>query len=120
RKTFYFVVLAGASAVLFGLLNLRDSKTGRAFFALRGSEMAAASLGIDVTKYKLLAFATAGFVAGVGGNLILTHQVTIVPEQFSLKASLLFLAIAVVGGLRSLSGTVAASVLFAALSELFF
>jgi sulfate-transporting ATPase len=120
RKTFYFVVIAAATAVLFGLLNLRDSKTGRAFFAIRGSEMAAASLGVDVVRYKLLAFATAGFVAGIGGNLVLTHQVTVVPDQFSLRASLLFLAIAVVGGLRSLSGTVAASLVFAALSELFF
>ena len=120
RKTFYFVMLAAASSILFALLNLRDSKTGRAFFALRGSETAAASLGIDVVRYKLLAFATAGFVAGVAGNLVLTHQVTVVPEQFSLRASLLFLAIAVVGGLRSLGGTVAASILFAALSEVFF
>ena len=120
RKTFYFVVMAAASSVLFGLLNLRDSKTGRAFFAIRGSEAAAASLGVDVVRYKLLAFATSGFVAGLAGNLILNHQVTVVPEQFSLRASLLFLAIAVVGGLRSLGGTVAASVVFAGLSELFF
>jgi sulfate-transporting ATPase len=120
RKTFYFVILAAASSVLFGLLNLRDSKTGRAFFAVRGSEAAAASLGVDVVRYKLLAFATAGFVAGIAGNLVLTHQTTVVPEQFSLGASLLFLAIAVVGGLRSLSGTIAASALFAGLSELFF
>jgi sulfate-transporting ATPase len=120
RRSFYFVMLAFASAVLFGLLNLRDSKTGRAFAAVRGSESAAASLGVDVVRYKLLAFATAGFVAGIAGNLVLAHQVTVVPEQFSLRTSLLFLAIAVVGGLRSLGGTVAASVLFAALSELFF
>ena len=120
RKTFYFVMLAAASSVLFGLLNLRDSKTGRAFFAVRGSETAAASLGVDVVRYKLLAFAAAGFVAGLAGNLVLTHQVTVVPEQFSLRSSLLFLSIAVVGGLRSIGGTVAASVLFAALSELFF
>ncbi|HEX9968610.1 MAG TPA: hypothetical protein VGB03_00600, partial [Acidimicrobiales bacterium] len=120
RRTFYFVMLAAASSVLFGLLNLRDSKTGRAFFAVRGSEMAAASLGIDVTRYKLLAFAAAGFIAGIAGNLVLTHQVTIVPEQFSLRASLLFLAIAVVGGLRSLGGAVGASAVFAALSEVFF
>ncbi|HEV7949412.1 MAG TPA: ABC transporter permease, partial [Glaciihabitans sp.] len=86
RKTFYFVALAAASSVLFGLLNLRDSKTGRAFFAVRGSEAAAASLGIDVIRYKLLAFASAGFVAGIAGNLVLNHQVTIVPEQFSLRA----------------------------------
>jgi ABC-type branched-subunit amino acid transport system ATPase component/branched-subunit amino acid ABC-type transport system permease component len=120
RKTFYFVMIAAASTVLFGLLNLRDSKTGRAFFAVRGSEMAAASLGVDVTRYKLIAFASAGFVAGIAGNLALTHQGAITPEQFSLKASLLILAIAVVGGLQSLGGTVAASVLFAGLSELFF
>jgi branched-chain amino acid transport system permease protein len=120
RKTFYFVMLAAASSVLFGLLNLRDSKTGRAFFALRGSETAAASLGIDVVRYKLFAFATAGFVAGLAGNLLLAHQVTIVPEQFSLRVSLLFLAIAVVGGLRSLGGAIAASIAFAGLTELFF
>ncbi|MDQ3757578.1 MAG: ABC transporter permease, partial [Actinomycetota bacterium] len=120
RRTFYFVILGVAAAVLFGLLNLRDSKAGRAFAAVRGSESAAASLGIDVVRYKLLAFATAGFIAGVGGTLVLTHQVTVVPEQFSLRASLLILAIAVVGGLRSLGGTIAAAVVFAALSELFF
>jgi sulfate-transporting ATPase len=120
RRTFYFIMLAVASSVLFGLLNLRDSKTGRGFFAVRGSEIAAASLGIDVVRYKLLAFATAGFIAGIAGNLILAHQVTVVPEQFALRASLLFLAIAVVGGLRSLGGSVAASAMFAALAELFF
>jgi branched-chain amino acid transport system permease protein len=120
RRTFYFVVLTAAAAVLFGLLNMRDSKAGRAFSAVRGSEMAAASLGIDVVRYKLMAFAAAGFVAGVAGNLILTHHVTVVPAQFSLQASLLFLAIAVVGGLRSLGGAVAASIVFAGLSEVFF
>jgi ABC-type branched-subunit amino acid transport system ATPase component/branched-subunit amino acid ABC-type transport system permease component len=120
RKAFYFLVVAIAATLLFCLLNLRDSKTGRAFFAIRGSEAAAASLGIDVVRYKLVAFAVSGAIAGLAGNLILTNQVTVVPEQFSLRASLLFLAIAVVGGLRSLTGTVAASMLFAALAELFF
>ena len=120
RTTFYYVMLAAAGLVFFCLLNLRDSKSGRAFAAVRGSEAAAASLGIDVVRYKLLAFAAAGAIAGVAGNLMLSYQVTIVPEQFSLRASLLFLAIPVVGGLTSLGGAVAASVLFAALSEVFF
>jgi branched-subunit amino acid ABC-type transport system permease component len=120
RRSFYFVMLAAASTVMFALLNLRDSKTGRAFLAVRGSEGAAASMGINVVRTKLFAFSLAGVIAGVGGNLIVTNQATVVPEQFSLRASLLFLAIAVVGGLRSLGGAVGASVLFAALSELFF
>ena len=120
RSTMYFVMLAAAALVLFALKNVRDSKTGRAFAAVRGSEMAAGSLGIDVTRTKLVAFATAGFVAGLTGNLILASQTTVVPAQFALSQSLLFLAIAVVGGLRSLGGAVAASMVFAALSQVFF
>lgn len=119
-RTFYFLVVAIAAAVLFALLNLRDSKTGRAFAAVRGSEAAAAAFGIDVTRVKLFAFALAGFIAGIAGNLIVTNQVTVVPNQFSLQASLFYLAIVVVGGVRSLGGAVAASAIFAALNEVFF
>jgi ABC-type branched-subunit amino acid transport system ATPase component/ABC-type branched-subunit amino acid transport system permease subunit len=120
RTTVYLVMLAVAGAILYAFSNLRDSRTGRAFAALRGSETAAASLGIDVVRYKLVAFAVAGAVAGLAGSLILTYEVTIVPAQFSLSQSLFFLAIAVVGGLRSLSGAAVAAILFGALSELFF
>jgi ABC-type branched-subunit amino acid transport system ATPase component/ABC-type branched-subunit amino acid transport system permease subunit len=120
RKTFYYVVLAVAAAVIFALLNLRDSKTGRAFFAIRGSETAAASLGIDVRRYKLVAFALSGAIAGLAGNLALVGSGTVVNAQFSISVSLLTLAIAVVGGLQSLGGCVAASIVFAALNELFF
>ncbi len=57
-----------------GAANLRRSKTGRAWLAVKGSEVAAASLGIPVMAYKLMAFAVAGFLAGVGGNLLMTHN----------------------------------------------
>jgi len=120
RQTFYFVVLAVCSTILFGLLNLRDSKTGRAFAAVRGSETAAAALGVNVVRTKLFAFVTAGAIAGIGGALTLTNQTSVSSDQFSLKASLLLLAIAVVGGLRSLGGAIAASCLFAGLDELFY
>ena len=120
RRTFYFVILAVSSLVAFGLLNLRDSKTGRAFTAIRGSETAAAAFGIDVRRTKLLAFILAGGIAGLAGNLIITNQNVVVPDSFNLQTSLLFLAIAVVGGLRSLGGAVSASVVFAGLDELFF
>ena len=120
RRTFYYVALALAAAVLFALSNLRDSKTGRAFFALSGSELAAASVGIDVTRYKLLAFAVSGFVAGVAGNLTAVYQGALNPAQFRFTVSFFYLAIAVVGGLRSLKGAVAASLLFGVLADLFF
>lgn len=120
RRTLYLVSLAGTALVLFGLANLRRSKTGRAFFAIRGSEAAAASLGIDVTRYKLLGFALSGFIAGLAGNLIVVGQDTIVPAQFVFTVSLLYLSIAVVGGLQSLGGAVASAIIFSGLNELFF
>ena len=120
RRTFYFVTLAVCGLVAFALLNLRDSKTGRAFSAIRGSETAAAAMGVDVVRAKLLAFVLAGGIAGMAGNLIITNQTAVVSDQFDLQSSLLFLAIAVVGGLRSLGGAAAASMLFAALNEIFF
>jgi sulfate-transporting ATPase len=120
RRTFYFIIVAVAATMLFALSNLRDSKTGRAFFALRGSEMAAASLGIDVTRYKLIAFAVAGGIAGVAGNLLLVGQGSVVSAQFGINIGLLYLAIAVVGGLESLGGLVVSALIIAARNELFF
>jgi ABC-type branched-subunit amino acid transport system ATPase component/ABC-type branched-subunit amino acid transport system permease subunit len=120
RRTFFLVAAATAALVVFGAANIRDSKTGRAFFALRGSEMAAASLGIDVVRYKFLAFVTSGAIAGAAGNLIMTDARVVTPDQFTFNISLFYVAIAVVGGLTSLPGAVASGVLFAALAEVFY
>ncbi|MGH2684177.1 MAG: ABC transporter permease, partial [Actinomycetota bacterium] len=120
RLALYFVMIAVLVLILAAFANLRDTKTGRAFFALRGSETAAASLGIDVVRYKLVGFALAGVLAGLAGGLLMIEQRTVVPDQFLFTVSLQYLAIAVVGGLGSLSGGVAAAILFAGLNELFF
>jgi branched-chain amino acid transport system permease protein len=119
-RTFYLIILAGLCLGLYGASNLRDSKTGRAFFAVRGSEMAAVSLGIDVTRYKLLAFGISGSLAGLAGHLQLVGDGSAVPAQFNFLTSLFYLSIAVVGGLSSLGGAVAAGMLFSALNEVFF
>jgi ABC-type branched-subunit amino acid transport system ATPase component/branched-subunit amino acid ABC-type transport system permease component len=120
RTVLYYLFLAVVILVVGALANLRDAKTGRAFFAVRGSEVAAASLGIDVARMKLLAFAVSGTLAGLGGSLLLTEQRTVVPVQFLFTMSLQYLAIAVVGGLTSLGGALAAGAVFAGLNELFF
>lgn len=118
---FYYVALGVAVLALYGVANLRDSRLGRAFAAVRGSEVAAASLGINVVRIKLLGFACAGALAGLGGAMTLAASRTVAPDQFSFIKSLDFLAIAVVGGLRSIGGAVASSLLFALLvGELFF
>ncbi len=118
---FYYVAFAVAAASIYAVGNLRDSRLGRAFAAVRGSEIAAASLGINVVRVKLVGFACAGALAGLSGALILSGSRTVAPEQFNFMNSLFYLSIAVVGGLRSLGGAIASSVLFAVLvGEVFF
>jgi ABC-type branched-subunit amino acid transport system ATPase component/ABC-type branched-subunit amino acid transport system permease subunit len=120
-RIFYYLALAAAAFALYAVANIRDSRVGRAFAAVRGSEVAAASLGIDVTRYKLLGFACSGALAGLGGTIILIDQRTIAPAQFAFTASLYLLSIAVVGGLRSLGGALASAGLFALLvGEIFY
>jgi sulfate-transporting ATPase len=120
RRVLFVVFLVIVMTTAVCLSNLRDARTGRALSAIRGSEVAAASLGIDVVRYKLVAFAASGVLAGLGGGMLMVEQRTVVPSQFFYTVSLQFLAIAVVGGLASLGGAVAAGVLFAGLTELFF
>ncbi|HVF75515.1 MAG TPA: ATP-binding cassette domain-containing protein [Acidimicrobiales bacterium] len=120
RRAVFLTLVVVLVLVIVGMANLRDTRTGRAFSAVRGSEMAAAALGIDVVRYKLVAFALSGALAGLGGALIMVEQRTVVPSQFLFTVSLQYLAIAVVGGLASLPGAVAAGVVFASLNEVFF
>jgi len=115
----YLVILAALAAALLSARHIRRSKTGRAFLAVRGSEMAAVSLGIDVTRYKLLAFAISGALAGLAGNLTMIDLGTVTPTAFQFTASLFYLSVAVVGGIGSLGGAVAAGLLFGGLDELF-
>jgi branched-chain amino acid transport system ATP-binding protein len=120
-RFFYYAALSVAVVVLYSVANIRNSRTGRAFAAIRGSEVAAASLGINVARFKLIGFACAGALAGLGGGLTLVAQRTVAPDQFNFTHSLYFLAIAVVGGLRSLGGAISSALLFAVLvGEVFF
>ena len=120
-KVFYYVGLAVAATALYCVANLRDSRVGRAWAAIRGSEVAAASLGIDVMRYKLLGFGSAGALAGLGGAFLLVGQRTVAPDQFDFTNSLFFLSIAVVGGIQSLGGALASAIVFAVLvGEIFF
>ncbi|HEX9969842.1 MAG TPA: branched-chain amino acid ABC transporter permease, partial [Acidimicrobiales bacterium] len=115
RRTYYYIAWATVAAAVFLMANLRSSKTGRSFFAVRGSEVAAASLGISVVRTKITAFAISGALAGMAGNLLIVRDRVVTPDAFKVEISLFFVAVAVVGGLSSLGGAVAGALLFAAL-----
>lgn len=103
---FYYLNLGVAAATLLLVANLLRSSTGRSFLAVRGSELASRSLGVNVSWIKTQAFSISAGITGLAGAL-LAHQLQFLsPETFSLTESLRLLLMIVVGGLGSLLGAV--------------
>lgn len=102
----YFVALAVAAVMVYIANRLVRSRHGRAFVALRDSEVAAQVMGISLARYKTVAFAVSAFFAGVGGALYAVSVGFVSPDNFSLSFSLAFLVMIVLGGLQSILGSI--------------
>jgi branched-subunit amino acid ABC-type transport system permease component len=108
----YLLAVALAAGVVWFAANLRRSRVGRAFAAVRDAEEGAASLGISPLHYRVLALAFAAVVAGLGGVVHAYLAGTIDPTRFAAFLSLQYLLYAVVGGTGSLVGTAAVVFVF--------
>lgn len=113
-----YVCLAGLLLAWVFDWRLTASRAGRAIEALRDDERVAASWGINVTGYKLLAFGLAGAVAALAGALFASIEQIVSPITFGLPLALLFVLMTVVGGLRSRPGVVIGGFIFAILPTL--
>ncbi len=101
---FYFLCLVIAVACTLAVLNLLRSPTGRAFVAIRDSEISAQSMGIHLAYYKTLSFAISAALAGIGGALY-AHMIRFLsPDQFNIIQSIDLLLMVVIGGLGSVHG----------------
>jgi len=105
-RLFYYLVLFITVAAVFFTINLFRTKTGRAFVAIRDRDLAAELIGINLFRYKLLAFAISSSYAGVAGALTAYFWTLISPEAFGLSVSIQYLAMIIVGGLGSVRGSV--------------
>lgn len=102
--SFYYVCLVTAAIATLACVNLLRSPTGRAFVAIRDSEVSAQSMGIHLAYYKTLSFAFSAALAGIGGALY-AHQIRFLsPDQFNIIQSIDLLLMVVIGGLGSLHG----------------
>lgn len=104
RLEFGLFVLAVVVLAAIGVGNIMRSATGRRFLAVRSNERAAMSLGIDVSAMKLLAFALASFLAGIGGSLIGYSRGQLSADSFGVFVGVSLLAFAYLGGITSISG----------------
>ena len=102
----YYVAFGWGVIVTVFILNMRRTGLGRALVAVREKDYAAAILGVNSFYYKIIAFATSSFIAGISGALLVaTFFFLATPEQFSVAVSIQVLAMVIVGGLASIIGS---------------
>lgn len=106
ERDFYFLVLSVALIMGIAAQNLVRTRVGRAFVAIRDRDLAAEVMGIDLFRYKVLAFTTSAFFAGIAGALWAPYTLIINPEQFGIGLSVELLAMIIIGGLGSVIGSV--------------
>jgi branched-chain amino acid transport system permease protein len=112
-----------ATSVLVGVLiyllvrNMLRSRSGRAIIALSENQFAALAVGIDAMRYRLAAFVLSGMITGVAGILFLYYTPHVTPSAFSLDLSLAFLSMMIVGGSRSLGGSLLGAIIVGLLPQ---
>lgn len=103
---------------LFVVLNLVHSRTGRAIMAIRDNRIAAESVGVNVTKYKMIAFSLSAALAGIAGVLYAHNFSSLVARKFDYNTSILILVFVVLGGIGNIRGSVIAATILTVLPEL--
>ncbi len=103
---YYYVAILMVALLIFISIRLRDSRIGRAWMAIREDEIAAAAMGVDRTKFKLLAFAIGAAFGGMTGVFYVAKLQTATPEMFGFPVSVMILVMIVFGGIGSVWGVV--------------
>src|SRR5215468_4104407 len=116
-RQYFYVVLAYVLVCYILVTNLMRTRDGRALVAIRDHYLSAEIMGINLTKYRTLAFGLSAFFAGLGGALYAHYQEVVSNEGFAIDRSILFLAIVIIGGLGSVMGTWMGTVFMVLLPE---
>jgi branched-chain amino acid transport system permease protein len=106
RRAFYFLMLTLVIIAVLFAANLFRTRIGRAFVAIRDQDIAASVIGVDLFRYKLLAFGVSSFYVGIAGALQAHDRLIVSPEYFNITVSIEFLGMIIIGGLGSLSGAI--------------
>jgi branched-chain amino acid transport system permease protein len=117
-QSFFWVVFVCLAIMCWMAVNLIRSRYGRAFIAIRDNDLAAEGMGIPVFRYKLLAFGISSFYAGFAGGLWAYYTTSITPEPFTIFLSIQYIAMIIIGGLASISGSVFGAIFIIMLNEI--
>ena len=114
----YYLMLVLVIVCITGVVNLLRSRVGRAWVAIRDNDISADVMGINVLKYKLLAFFTAGFIGGIAGSFWISNLAAVSPEHFPWFWSLWLVGVILIGGVGSIHGTVFGSLFMVLVMEI--
>ncbi|MDB6068870.1 MAG: branched-chain amino acid transporter permease [Verrucomicrobiales bacterium] len=115
--TSIFWVFGAAAVCIYVVTAMIGSTWGRGFLAVRDDEIAAGSMGINTTRYKVTAFVVGAFFAGVGGGLYAHQKGAINPEGFNFLKSVDVVVMVILGGMGSTVGVIAAAIVLTGLNE---
>jgi len=119
ERKLYFVFLLIAIASTFAARNIKASNTGRSMIAVRDKDLAAAALGVNPAKVKVIAFGLSSFFAGVAGAMFAYQQQFITVEPpFDLNMSVRYIAMIVLGGIGTTFGAVAGAIAYEVLAPI--
>ena len=116
-KPFYYLIISIAALCALFVGNLQRTWVGRSLMAVRDSDIAAEMAGISVFRTKLLAFALSSFLGGVAGSLLGYYLQFINPDNFGLSVSVAYIAMIIVGGMGSVTGSILGAVFMTLLPE---
>lgn len=116
-RHFYYLSVGMAVLATWGVYNLFRTRTGRAFIAIRDKDLAAEIVGIPVFRYKLYSFAISSFYAGVAGALLALYLTFASPESFGLSITIQYIAMVIIGGLGTISGSILGAVFVSMLPQ---
>lgn len=114
---FYYLVLVFVFAAIYVMMRVRDSRTGRAWMAIREDEIAASAMGINTVMHKIWSCAFGAFWAGLAGALFAAKMRFVSPESFTFMESVFILCMVIIGGIGSIAGVVVGALLLVFLPE---
>jgi branched-chain amino acid transport system permease protein len=111
-RMYYWIFVGFLALSIFCMLRWRHSRTGRAWVAIRDDELAARAMGVNVFKYRLLAFCTSAVMAGIVGMIDAALVFNAYPENFAVQQTVQVFVMAILGGLGSLPGAILGAIAF--------
>jgi branched-chain amino acid transport system permease protein len=115
----YFLILIIGGVSVWAMYRLRDSRLGRSWMAIREDETAAACMGVDLIKSKLLAFALGATFSGFAGSIYAAKLQVITPGAFEFNVSIMLLCMVILGGMGSIPGVIAGGVVITLFDRIF-